>query len=251
VQEAEGRAGCGRAEKYASSVLAADPLDNPALASLLGTHAHLAERRGRAWRYLPDVSPFIALPGEPARQDWDDLAAMLGAGAVGVTAGVAAVPPAGWRQLAVIDGVQLTGDQVQGAGDPEAVVLTAADVPDMLDLVDRTRPGPFLPRTIELGQYLGIRRGGVLVAMAGQRFRPPGWTEISAVCTDPASRGEGLATRLTLAVTAAIRSRGDAPFLHAAASNVGAIRLYESLGFAFRRAAPFVVARVDGGRPGR
>jgi ribosomal protein S18 acetylase RimI-like enzyme len=222
----------------------AHSLDNPVLASLQGSHAHLAEGQGRALRYLPAVSRFFALPGEPSEPDWDDLAALLGPGTVGVTGGVAAVPPAaGWEQLAAIDGVQLTGEQVRGAADPEALVLTAADVPDMLDLVARTRPGPFLPRTIELGEYLGIRRGGVLVAMAGQRFRPPGWTEISAVCTDAACRGEGLATRLTLAVAAGIRGRGDVPFLHAAASNTSAIRLYESLGFTLRRPAPFVVLR--------
>ena len=122
--------------------------------------------------------------------------------------------------------------------------LGPGDVPDILRLVERTKPGPFLSRTIELGSYLGIRRGGELVAMAGERLRPPGWTEISAVCTDPQFRGQGLATRLTLAVSAAIQARGQTPFLHVMATNVTAIRLYESLGFRFRRAAPFVVARA-------
>lgn len=80
--------------------------------------------------------------------------------------------------------------------------------------------------------------------MAGERLRPPGWTEISAVCTDPEFQGQGLATRLTLAVVAAIAARGDTPFLHAAAENLGAIRLYEALGFRLRRRAPFVVMRA-------
>jgi predicted GNAT family acetyltransferase len=113
----------------------------------------------------------------------------------------------------------------------------------MLDLVARTRPGPFLPRTIELGGYIGIRRNGALVAMAGERLRPPGWSEISAVCTDADFRGKGLATRLTLAVACAITDRGELPFLHAAADNVSAIRLYQSLGFRLRRTATFVVMR--------
>jgi predicted GNAT family acetyltransferase len=117
----------------------------------------------------------------------------------------------------------------------------------MLDLVARTRPGPFLPHTIELGGYLGIRRSGALVAMAGERLLPPDWSEISAVCTDPAFRGQGLATRLTLAVANAITDRGDMPFLHAAADNISAIRLYESLGFRLRRQATFVVMRVPHG----
>ena len=134
-----------------------------------------------------------------------------------------------------LDGVQLVDDGLAAAPDPEAVRLGPADVPEMLDLVERTRPGPFLPRTVELGTYLGIRRNGALIAMAGERLHPPGWTEISAVCTDPDFRGEGLATRLILAVAHGIRERGETPFLHTAASNTNAIRLYESLGFRLRR----------------
>lgn len=138
-----------------------------------------------------------------------------------------------------IPGVQLVDVSLRAAADPEALVLTADDVPDMLDLVARTRPGPFRPRTVELGTYLGIRRGGALIAMAGERLHPPGWTEISAVCTEPAHRGQGLATRLIRAVAAGIRARGETPFLHTAASNTTAIRLYESIGFHRRRPTVF------------
>ncbi|PPK60595.1 FR47-like protein [Actinokineospora auranticolor] len=107
------------------------------------------------------------------------------------------------------------------------------------------------PRTIELGTYLGIRRAGVLVAMAGERLRPPGWTEISAVCTDPAARGQGLATRLVLAVAAGIRARGETPFLHTGARNTNAIRLYEALGFRLRREMPFLLLTVPAETPVR
>jgi predicted GNAT family acetyltransferase len=80
--------------------------------------------------------------------------------------------------------------------------------------------------------------------MAGQRLRPAGWTEISAVCTDAAYRGQGLATRLINAVAAGIRERGDTPFLHTEATNVNAIRLYEALGFTLRRDMRFSVVRA-------
>jgi ribosomal protein S18 acetylase RimI-like enzyme len=220
------------------------PLDNPAFTALLGPQAHLAERCANALRYPADVSPFCGLPVQPSPDDWHGLAKLTGSGGVAVTAGTPVQPPAGWRVLRVIDGVQLTGEHVAGEQAPEASVLGPADVPEMLDLVRRTQPGPFLPRTIEFGGYLGVRRNGVLVAMAGQRLRPPGWTEISAVCTDASARGQGLATRLTLAVVAAIRARGEAAFLHATATNVTAVRLYESLGFRFRRTAPFTVLRA-------
>jgi ribosomal protein S18 acetylase RimI-like enzyme len=220
------------------------PLDNPARAALLGPQAYLAERRGVALRYPADISPFAALPDEPDPGAWDDLAKLATPGGVVSTAGVAAEPPPGWDVLMRIDGVQLVAEQVAAAHDAEAVPLGPADVPAMLDLAAATRPGPFRTRTIEFGGYLGIRRGGALVAMAGQRLRTPGWTEISAVCTDDAFRGQGLAARLTLAVAAAIRDRGDTPFLHAAAENAGAIRLYETLGFRLRRQAMFVVVRA-------
>ncbi|GAA2551639.1 hypothetical protein GCM10010435_22280 [Winogradskya consettensis] len=75
--------------------------------------------------------------------------------------------------------------------------------------------------------------------MAGERLRPPGWTEISAVCTDAAYRGRGLATRLVRAVAAGIRARGETPFLHTGAANTTAIRLYESIGFELRRSTTF------------
>jgi predicted GNAT family acetyltransferase len=135
--------------------------------------------------------------------------------------------------------VQLVDVALRSAPDPEAVRLTAADVPEMLDLVRRTEPGPFRPRTVELGTYLGLRRDGALIAMAGERMHPPGWTEISAVCTDPAFRRQGLATRLVRAVAAGIRARGETPFLHTGAGNTTAIRLYESIGFTVHRYLTF------------
>jgi ribosomal protein S18 acetylase RimI-like enzyme len=172
------------------------------------------------------------------------MAKLAGPGGIVSTAGVVAEPPQGWEVRMRIEGVQLVAGDVAAAPDTEATPLGPADVPEMLELAARTRPGPFLPRTIEFGGYLGIRRGGSLVAMAGERIRPPGWTEISAVCTDAEYRGQGLATRLTLAVAAAILERGDTPFLHASADNVSAIRLYAALGFRFRREAQFVVVRA-------
>jgi ribosomal protein S18 acetylase RimI-like enzyme len=186
-------------------------------------------------RYPPAVSPFAAMPDQPGDRDWADAAALAGLGGLVALAGVTMPPPAGWKPVLSIPCVQMTGAGAAAAPDDEAVRLGAPDVPQMLGLVARTEPGPFLPRTIEMGTYLGIRRGGALVAMAGERLHLPGWTEISAVCTDGAYRGRGLGTRLTLAVAAGIRARGETPFLHVRASNAGAIRLYEALGFRFRR----------------
>ncbi|MFJ3415261.1 GNAT family N-acetyltransferase [Streptomyces sp. NPDC086082] len=219
-------------------------LDNPARAALTGPHAHFAEQRGRILRYPVDVTPWLALPDEPDADDWADVAALSGPGTEIPLLGFRGRVPDGWEVTFDIDGVQMVDDGLAAAPDPEAVVLGPADVPEMLDLVERTKPGPFLPRTVELGTYLGIRREGALVAMAGERLHPPGWTEISAVCTDPVARGEGLASRLILAVAHGIRERGETPFLHTGAGNTNAIRLYESLGFRLRRTTAFLAARA-------
>ena len=220
------------------------PLDNVAWAALTGPQAPLALRRGAAARFPAEVSVFGGLPAGADAAAWADLAAL---GGTAVLTGPDRVPPPGWTVTAVIPGVQLDGTALDVASDADAVVLGPADVPEMLDLVARTRPGPFAARTHELGVYLGLRdASGALIAMAGERMRPPGWAEISAVCTDPAHRGKGLAARLVRAVGAAIRERGEIPFLHTGADNDPAIALYEKLGFTLRRETHFTGFRPPG-----
>ena len=214
-------------------------LDDPAWASLTGPHHRFSERVGGAARYQTDVAPFVALSDHRDPRNWQDAAALVGPGGTFAIAGSGIVPPAGWGAQESLEGVQLVDVGLVKEPDQEAIQLGAADVPEILDLVERTRPGPFRPRTIELGTYLGIRRNGALVAMAGERLHPSGWTEISAVCTDPAYRGQGLATRLVSAVAAGIADRGDRVLLHAAARNVTAIRLYLANGFQLRRRTTF------------
>ncbi|MFF4394597.1 GNAT family N-acetyltransferase [Streptomyces sp. NPDC001480] len=237
---------------------AAAVLDNAVWAALDGPHAHLAERLGRAARYRAGVYAFAALADPTDPGAWADLHTLVGPGTTVRIKPVERVPE-GWEVLGGGEGVQLVDTALRAEPAPEAERLGPADVPEILGLVARTRPGPFLERTVEMGTYLGIRHRGRLIAMAGERsemgvppaegwgrLRPPGWTEISAVCTDPAYRGRGLATRLVRAVAAGIRERGDVPFLHAAADNARAIRLYESMGFTLRRRSPIVHVRSPG-----
>jgi GNAT superfamily N-acetyltransferase len=196
------------------------------------------------WRYDEDVAPFVAVPPDATDADYADLAALSDPGAGLALYDPRADPPDGWGAVTWLTCVQMVWtDPVPGlvpTGD--AVRLGAADVPEMIDLVERTRPGPFRARTVEMGAYYGIRRDGRLVALAGERMRPPGWTEISAVCTDPDHRGRGYAAGLMAVVAAGIRARGETPFLHATTANP-AVRLYEKLGFAHRR--DVMVALVD------
>lgn len=222
-------------------------LDNPAWESLRGAHAHLSEGGDLARRYRPDVSPILAVRDLSDERTWGALAALVGPGQdVPLTNLDAGVPP-GWTVGMAIEGVQMIAtDALVDRPDAEATLLGRHDVDDMLALVARTQPGPFERETYRMGRYLGIRRDGVLVAMAGERLHPTGWTEISAVCTDAEVRGQGLASRLVGAVAHGIRARGERPFLHAAGYNTGAIALYEHLGFELRRTSTFAVVQTPG-----
>jgi ribosomal protein S18 acetylase RimI-like enzyme len=209
----------------------ADALLNPVYAALTGPHATFAETRGDARRYPTAVAPFLGLPDNPTDQDWADAATLLGPGTTAALMRPGFPLPETFKLDRQFDLVQFVAPESLAAEDPETVVLGPDDVPEMLALVALTDPGPFRSRTIELGTYLGLRRNGDLIAMAGTRFALPGHTEISAVCTHPSYQGQGLATRLIRAVAAHIASAGRTPFLHTGGTNTPAIRLYESLGF--------------------
>lgn len=220
-----------------------DVLDAPVAAALQGPHAHLARRVGRAASYDRAVATFSSVPLDAGQQDWDDLATLLGPGRFADLFSLPATPPADWEPAFRLDGFQMVGDLAALASavqDPRVEELSPEDVPAMRALVEQTRPGPFWDRTVEMGRYVGVRDdAGRLVALAGERLRVPGFTEVSAVCTAPEARGRGLAERLVRDVAARVVERGEQPFLHVAASNTGAIRLYERLGFVVRREVVF------------
>ena len=219
------------------------PLDDPVRSSLRGAHSQFATWSGRIARYHHEVAGFIGHPPELDDRDWADLAALVGPAGEAPLRGPH-TPPPGWEVIDRLGSVQLEGTEFEVASDPDAVVLGADDVPAILDLVARTQPGPFRLRTIEMGTYLGFVDHGRLIALAGERMHPEGWTEVSAVCTDPRYRKRGLSTRLVRAVGHGIRARGEVPFLHARADNTVAIRLYESLGFTLRKRSVLTVLRT-------
>lgn len=193
------------------------------------------------WAADPAVSPETSA---------SDLAPLVAPGDRLVFVGAPPVVPAGVDEIGrgealqmVLDDVDAMRRVVASAAAASAVVvqpLIAADAPEMVALVDHARPGPFLLRTIELGNYFGVRDAdGVLVAMAGERLRPPGHVEVSAVSTHDSQRRRGLASLVVAAVAEAALARGDTPFLHVVTTNVTAIPVYERLGFRSRARVQF------------
>src|SRR6185312_5821777 len=139
---------------------------------------------------------------------------------------------------------QMTAARLDPPGDSlEVVSLSEADAPEMRALAELTQPGPFHARTHQLGGFVGVRNNGRLIAMAGERLRVPGFTEISAVCTHPDARGRGLAGALMRRVAAGIVARGEELFLHVYPRNQAAIAVYETLGFRRRADVQFTVFR--------
>jgi ribosomal protein S18 acetylase RimI-like enzyme len=216
-------------------------LDSPAWSALNGAHARFAEGNEFVKRYSDDVSPVVGVVSWDEPAVWDALIDLFGRGAAVSLSHFAGELPEGWSELGRGQGLQLVASpRVIGERFDEAVELGADDAEEMLAIVARNEPGPFRLRTHELGRYVGVRRDGKLIAMAGERLHPDGFTEISAVCVDEDHRRQGLASALVLDVAHAIRSRGDVPFLHVSATNLGAAAAYEKLGFELRRKVDFL-----------
>ncbi|MGH2760491.1 MAG: GNAT family N-acetyltransferase [Actinomycetota bacterium] len=226
--------------------MARNVLDNVVWHAMSGPQQELAERRGSAGRFHPDVSPFAAVADPDSAQGWTDLAQLVGPGRAALLFAPDLEAPPGWTREHAIPCLQMVAEYVTEHPDTDGFIdLTLDDTPEMLQLVSETQPGPFGSRTIEMGRYLGVRSEGRLIAMSGERFRIPGFTEVSAVCTAPDHRGRGLARRLVLAVVENVRSAGNEAILHVASDNEPAIALYRSLGFSVRRESEALILRRD------
>jgi predicted GNAT family acetyltransferase len=214
----------------------AHPLDKVVWNALASKQQHLALGDERVLRYPSDIARFAGM-ADSAPESFDVLRTMIEVDGPLALVTTAPVEAPSWST--VVRRGELLQMIWQGApgAQPELphVALGSDDVPDMLALTAATEPGPFGPRTIELGNYIGIRSEGKLAAMAGERMRLDGFTEISAVCVDPAFRGRGYAGGLMKLLISSINARDEVPFLHVFTSNHGAIALYRTLGFVDRR----------------
>jgi ribosomal protein S18 acetylase RimI-like enzyme len=231
------------------------PLDNPIFNALGTCQANFAERYGVLRRFPPEVTPLGGFP-EPNAEGFAAVRGLLAAGGgLGVflpkrmdaPEGLEIVLDGDLLQMILENGARLEPDRkshdfIQLSHD--FIELREADVPEMVELATLTKPGPFDKRTREMGTYLGIRKDGKLVAMAGERLKLPGYTEISAVCTHPDHLGHGYAGFLMTILAERIRERGETPILHVRAENMRAVQLYERLGFRRRLLSYFAVFRA-------
>jgi predicted GNAT family acetyltransferase len=226
------------------------PLDNIIWKALTTRQAEFAESFNQARRFMPEVSPLAAF-SEPSPESYESLAELVSPqGTIGLFLEAPYQPHAGWSFVAGAPMPEMVyeGNSAplpRSSSDLEIVELSVADVPDMMALTALTKPGPFGNRTHELGTYLGIRREGKLIAMAGERLKIPGYTEVSAVCTHPEHTGHGYARILMAEVMERILGRGETPLLHVREDNVRAIELYQRLGFRLRVLLHFAVLRKE------
>ena len=219
-------------------------LNNPVWHALNSFHRHLALYGEIAARYQTDTFSVAAMP-ENTISGFNDLENMVAADETLFIVGDLPQNLQGWQVLRSAHAPQMICQDLKPAARIETVKLSKQDVPEMLELIALAQPGPFLTRTIEMGNYYGIRQDGKLVAMAGERLHLTGFCEISAVCTHPDHRGRGYAGALTTRVAQGILDRGELPFLHLAADNHNAMRLYQKLGFRLRTEIElFAIQRV-------
>jgi predicted GNAT family acetyltransferase len=222
------------------------PLDNVIWQALNTRQAQFAQSSRRARKFVPEISPLSAFE-EPSAESYASLATLVDhSGTTAVFLDDPYERRPGWEFMAGAALLQMvcenSASRVWSNGH-YIVKLGSLDSPEMLQLTALTKPGPFGTRTHELGTYVGIRDAGKLVAMAGERLKVPGHTEISAVCTHPEHTGNSYARILMSEVIQRIRQRGETPFLHVRQDNVRAISVYESLGFRKRKLLHFAVLR--------
>lgn len=223
-------------------------LDNFAWHALNTHHANFAIGEGLAKRYPPAIAPFVGL-AENTDAALHDLAEISKTGDF-VVLEASNLPSQipGWTTRISFEVIQMVCDQNLPEAEGGAIqvsILTDADVPEMMNLVKLTDPGPFFPRTIEMGRYIGIRQEGQLIAMAGERVYLPNYREISAVCTHPDHQRKGYARFLVTRLVNLNWENGDVPFLHVFNQNTRAINLYETLHFQKRRQLQFRVVSRD------
>jgi len=207
-------------------------LENIFWHALAGAHAKYAAGTADARRYARGFSPIVGF-ADPERPNFAALAPYCEPDERFYCDRWAGAVPAGWRVEAESTMFRMVWESSMPETDeaPEAVPLRPEHASQAFELAALTNPGPFGPRTIELGEYFGFFDGPRLMAMAGERLQAGALREISGVCTHPDFQGRGFARRLVVKLLRRQMQRNETPFLHVMRSNEAAHRLYLRMGF--------------------
>ncbi|WP_175632870.1 GNAT family N-acetyltransferase [Pedobacter ghigonis] len=227
-------------------------LDNPIYHALTSAHRHFAKGADEVKYYRKDIAAFAGLKDNSAENlktlheisEPDSLFVIFSKVPLNI--------PAFWTLHMQIDMFQLVyeGPNVPESTNEGLTDLDQSHVNEMSALVELTKPGPFLAKTIELGNYTGIFAENQLIAMAGHRFFPSPYREVSAVCTHPDHLGKGYAFKILQEQLKRILNRAEIPFLHVKNDNLGAIKLYQKLGFKIRtEMTAYVIKKEQSSEP--
>ncbi len=216
-------------------------LDNPAWEALNSVHAQFALGNANAKRYKSEVLPFTGCEdGSMVTLD-----PFIEAGeSFFIIGDELPVMPSGCTIELELPCAQMLlrkpFAEIQSPGNSVVIEqMNASNAEEMHDLITAVQPGYYNKNTHMLGSYFGIRDGGRLVAMAGERMRINGFSELSAICTLPGYTGRGFAQQLIAKLCNLHASQNVVSFLHVALANQRAIQLYQHLGFEERRTIMF------------
>lgn len=222
-------------------------LDNPIWQALSTTHAAFNEGDERLKYFYPEISPFVAMA------DWQEVDRAYAETHLPADRGFFYIIrdkiqlPDSCRKAFTIPLWQMVMQQHVPFTVKDAIIqpLDYSHITAMIELTALTRPGPFTQRTIEFDNYIGIFENDQLVAMAGERLKVPGYTEVSAICTHPDATGKGYGAALLSIACARILEKGDIPFLHVRNDNIRAIKMYEKAGFSIRCEMDFAIFKKE------
>jgi ribosomal protein S18 acetylase RimI-like enzyme len=212
-------------------------LDNPIWTALTTKQAPLAHTSALARRFQPEMALLGAVAANTAMA-FDSLAQLIQRESVTLYFSTPPTLLPGWELVRAVELHQMVQEAAEPASaelnsaNHEVVELTTNDLPEMTEIYSATRPGRSLCQRIQkLGNFLGVREEGRLVAMGGLRLHLAGYREITTVATHPDFERRGFGTAIVRGLIALIRSRGNQPFLTVRTDNTRAIEIYHRLGF--------------------
>jgi ribosomal protein S18 acetylase RimI-like enzyme len=213
-------------------------LDNPVWHSLSETHNQLAIDYNNIKFYNPDYCPFGGFArGENILDPIKNYSSL--ADSFFIVGEEPKLPDGLVIKKNLVCLQMITNERITIREKDTIIKLTDQHSQDLFELVNLVQPGYFRKNTFLLGEYFGIFKDDQLIAVTGERMKMDAITEVSAVVTHPDHTGKGYAKQLVAHTVNNILRQKKIACLHVTESNIGAIKLYEQLGFKLRRKISF------------